>query len=107
MYFHSDLALFTEHNIGLFVSYVAHGSFARMELVEAFVKRYLPYEEPELPEPPEDFAERAKKYAGNYRFTRHNWSDIEKIMSMPSVVKVAGSLGGARYPPRASGWKMR
>jgi CubicO group peptidase (beta-lactamase class C family) len=93
-YFHTDMALFTEHNVGLFVSYVAHGGLARWELVEAFVKRYFPYEEPELPEPPEDFAERAKKYAGNYRFTRHNWSDLEKIMSMPSVVKVAPTKDG-------------
>jgi CubicO group peptidase (beta-lactamase class C family) len=94
IYFHSDLALFTEHNIGLFVSYVTHGGRARIELVEAFVKRYFPYEEPVLPEPPEDYAKRWKKYAGNYRFTRHNWSDIEKIMSMPSVVKVAPTKEG-------------
>lgn len=88
VFFHSDLALFTDHNVGLFVSYVAAGGRARWELVEAFVKRYFPYEEPEVPEPPEDFAERAKKYAGNYRFTRHNSSDLEKIMSMPSAIKV-------------------
>jgi CubicO group peptidase (beta-lactamase class C family) len=94
IFFHSDLALFTEHNVGLFVSYVTHGGQARMELVEAFVKRYFPYEEPELPKPPEDYAKRWKKYAGNYRFTRHNWSDIEKIMSLASVVKVAPTAKG-------------
>jgi CubicO group peptidase (beta-lactamase class C family) len=88
VFFHSDLALFPEYNEGLFVSYVAHGGRARWELVEAFVRRYLPHEEPEVPEPPEDFAERAKKYAGNFRFTRHNWSDLEKIISMPNVIKV-------------------
>jgi CubicO group peptidase (beta-lactamase class C family) len=87
-FFHSDLALFPEHDIGLFVSYDTHGGLARLELVEAFVRRYFPTEEPPLPEPPEDFAERGAKYAGTYRFTRHNWSDLEKIITLPSVVKV-------------------
>jgi len=89
IFFHSDLALFTDHNLGLFVSYATNGGRARMELVDAFVARYFPYEEQVLPEPPEDFAERGKKYAGNYRFTRHNWSDLEKLMSLPSVISVA------------------
>jgi hypothetical protein len=89
IFFHSDLALFTEHNLGLFVSYVNEGGLARIELVEAFVKRYFPGEEPKLPEPPADFAEQGKKYVGKYRFTRHNSSDIEKIMALPSVVSVS------------------
>ena len=37
LYFHTDLALFPEHDVGLFVSYVANGGFARWELVDAFV----------------------------------------------------------------------
>jgi len=94
IFFHSDLALFTDDNVGLFVSYATNGGRARLELVEAFVRRYFPYEEPELPEPPEDFAERGDKYAGNYRFTRHNWSDLEKIMSMPSVISVSVTPDG-------------
>jgi CubicO group peptidase (beta-lactamase class C family) len=89
VFFHSDLVLFPEHNVGLFVSYVANGGRARWELSEAFVRRYFPIEEAEVPEPPEDFAERAKKYAGTFKFTRHNWSDLEKLMTLPSVIKVA------------------
>jgi CubicO group peptidase (beta-lactamase class C family) len=89
IFFHSDLALLTEHNVGLFVSYVNEGGLARIELVEAFVKRYFPCEEPQVPEPPADFAERGKKYAGKYRFTRHNWSSLEKLMTLPSVVTAA------------------
>jgi hypothetical protein len=87
IFFHSDLALLTDHNVGLFVSYVNEGGLARIELVEAFVKRYFPCEEPQLPQPPADFAERGKKYAGKYRFTRHNWSSLEKLMTLPSVVR--------------------
>ncbi len=94
IFFHSDLALLTDQNVGLFVSYATNGGRARMELVDAFVARYFPYDEPELPEPPEDFAERGKKYAGNYRFTRHNWSDLEKLLSLPSVISVAVTPDG-------------
>jgi len=89
IYFHSDLALFPAHDVGLFVSYATHGGRARVELVEAFVKRYFGTDEPELPKPPEDFTTTGAKYAGKYRFTRHNWSDLEKVMALPSVISVA------------------
>lgn len=89
LYFHTDLALFPEHDVGLFVSYVANGGFARWELIDAFVERYFAPDAPELPEPPADFAERGRRLAGQYRFTRHNWSDIEKIMALFNVVSVA------------------
>jgi len=89
VFFHSDLALLTQQDVGLFVSYVTHGGRARMELMDAFVARYFPSEEPPLPEPPEDFVERGQKYAGTYRFIRHNWSDLEKILSLPSKITVA------------------
>jgi CubicO group peptidase (beta-lactamase class C family) len=88
-FFHSDLALLTDQNVGVFVSYVTHGGHARMELMDAFVARYFPSDEPALPEPPEDFVERGQKYAGTYRFIRHNWSDLEKLLSMPSKITVA------------------
>ena len=94
VHFHTDLALFTEQNVGLFVSYVASGGLARMELVDAFVARYFPSEEIPFPEPPEDFAERGTKYAGNYRFIRHNWSDLEKLISLPSKVSVSVTPDG-------------
>jgi CubicO group peptidase (beta-lactamase class C family) len=94
VFFHTDLALLTEQNLGLFVSYGTNGGRARGELVEAFVRRYFPYDEPEIPEPPDDFAERGARFAGKYRFTRHNWSDLEKIMSLPSVVTVAVTPDG-------------
>jgi CubicO group peptidase (beta-lactamase class C family) len=93
LYFHTDLALFTEHNIGLFVSYATNGQ-PRSELVEAFVKRYFGAAEQDLPKPPEDFAERGKKLAGTYRFTRHNYTQLEKIASLPGVLKVGISKEG-------------
>ena len=94
MYFHSDLALFLDHNVGLFVSYVNEGGHARSELVEAFVRRYFVTAEPALPKPSDDFVKRGAKFAGKYRFTRHNWSTIEKLMSLPGVVSVAVTKKG-------------
>ena len=89
IFFHSDLALFTDRNVGLFVSYATNGGHARSELVEAFVKRYFGAQEPVLPTPPEDFAKQAAKFAGKYRFTRNNWSTIEKALSLPGALTLA------------------
>ncbi len=89
IFFHSDLALFTDRNVGLFVSYATNGGHARSELVEAFVKRYFGAREPVLPKPPEDFAKQAAKFAGKYRFTRNNWSTIEKALSLPGALTLA------------------
>jgi CubicO group peptidase (beta-lactamase class C family) len=89
LYFHSDLVLLPEHDVGLFVSYVGNGGFERWELVDAFVERYFATELAELPEPSADFAERGQRFAGQYRFTRHNSSDIEKIMALFNVLSVA------------------
>ena len=97
IFFHTDLALIPEQDVGLFVSYVANGGRARTELVDAFVQRYFPREEPAVPEPRlaadgaanEGAGERARRAAGTYRFTRHNWSDLEKVMSLPSVISIA------------------
>jgi hypothetical protein len=47
-----------------------------MDLVDAFVARQFPVPEPANPKPPTDFAERGKRFAGSYRFTRQNWSTI-------------------------------
>jgi CubicO group peptidase (beta-lactamase class C family) len=93
-FFHSELALFPEHNVGLFVSYATHGGHARMELVEAFVMRYFHAQDPPLPKPPENFAKEAAKFAGKYRFTRHNWSTIEKVLTLPMVLTVAVTKEG-------------
>jgi CubicO group peptidase (beta-lactamase class C family) len=97
LFFHTDLALLPEQDVGLFVSYVANGGRARSELVEAFVERYFPGEEPAVPEPrlaadggaDERAGERASEVAGKYRFTRHNWSDLEKVASLASAISVA------------------
>ena len=88
IFFHSDLTLFPEQNLGVFVSYGPNGGHSRTDFIEAFVKRYLPAPEVPLPKPPEGFMERGAKVAGSYRFTRHNWSDLEKVAALANVVSV-------------------
>lgn len=94
VFFHSDLVLFPEQDVGLFVSYVANGGRARGELVDAFVERYFPGQERAYPEPSDGFMERAEEVAGSYRFMRRNWSDLEKVVSMPNVISVAAKPDG-------------
>lgn len=82
IYFHTDLALLPEENVGLFVSYnTPKGALARTDLVEAFMDRYYPARLPQL-KPPADFKSRAARYAGSYSFTRHNYSKNEKFFGL-------------------------
>ncbi len=88
-FFHSVLSLFPEHDLGLFVSIVGENGLPLMELVDAFVAREFPSPEPTNPVPPEDFAGRAARFAGSYRFTRQNWSTIEKLLALFQTLSVS------------------
>lgn len=88
LFFHSQLALIPEHGVGLFVSYVTNGGEARNQLLEAFVERYFPEPKPPLA-PPGDFQERGERFAGSYRFIRHNYSRLEKALALQSSIDVA------------------
>jgi len=107
-FFHSNLALFPEHGLGVYVSYVTNGGIARIDLMQAFADRYLPQESEPLPEPAADFAERGKRFVGNYRFTRHNWSTLEKLAALGSTLSVSLSdknrLVVTGFIPSTSHW---
>jgi len=88
-YFHSYLGIDRENALVFFVSFAASGGSAvRSEFAVALYDEYFPRDETP-PVPPEDFAERAGKYAGSYGFWRGNFSKIEKAFSIGSVVQVA------------------
>jgi CubicO group peptidase (beta-lactamase class C family) len=93
MLFHSELLLLPEHNVGLFVSYGSSG-LPGYDLLPAFIGRYFAAPDPAPPEPPAGFEERTKRVAGVYRFTRHNYTSIEKAFALPSVVSVAAGPKG-------------
>ncbi len=87
--FHSNLALFPGHNLGIFVSYVTNGGWARLELLKAFLERYFPEPAESLPAAPDDFQTRGQRFAGSYRFTRHNFSTIEKLLAIATSLSVS------------------
>jgi hypothetical protein len=60
-----------------------------MELVDAFVARQFPVPEAANPKPPADFGERGARFAGSYRFTRQNWSTIEKLLALFQTLSVS------------------
>ncbi len=79
MYFHSDLLLLEEHDLGLFVSFNSDSSSeARNHIVNLFLDRYFPAVEEAPPAPPADFASRASRYTGSYRMNRYAYETLEK-----------------------------
>lgn len=89
LWFHSNMALVPEHNFGIYVSYITRGGRARGELLKAVMDRYYPAPFVQPAEPPGDFKERAKRLTGEFRFTRHNWSTIEKLTALGGGATVA------------------
>jgi len=80
-YFHSELLLLPEENVGIFVSFNSDsGSRARDQIVPLFLDRYFPAPREEPFEPTPDFSSRADRYTGWYRMNRHPYETIEKIM---------------------------
>jgi hypothetical protein len=60
----------------------------RSSFAPAFYDKFFPREEAP-PVPPEDFAERAGKYAGTYGFWRSNFSKLEKALGLTGGLQVA------------------
>jgi len=88
-YFHSYLGIDHQNGLAFFVSFTGSGgSTVRSMFTTAFYDGFYPRDEAP-PVPPEDFAEKAGKYAGTYGFWRGNFSKIEKAFSIGSIVQVA------------------
>jgi hypothetical protein len=88
-WFHSFLGIDEANELAFFVSFGGQGgSPVRSAFAPAFYNEYFPRDTPR-PEPPDNFAERAGKYAGAYGFWRSNFSSIEKALGLSSVVQVA------------------
>ncbi len=82
MWYHSNLVLFPEAEIGLFVSTnYPDGTSFRGNIVEAFMDEFFPSESDAGVSPAGESVEGVdlSEYAGSYRFNRHAFSSIEKI----------------------------
>jgi CubicO group peptidase (beta-lactamase class C family) len=95
IYFHSQLALIPEKNLGWFVSYNSDNGEAREELFKAFLDRYYSAVPP-LAEPKPSLE--AKKtmgvVSGTYGMTRRSYKTYEKIASLMMVIKMSPTKDG-------------
>ncbi|MBN2409395.1 MAG: serine hydrolase [Candidatus Aminicenantes bacterium] len=90
VYFHSQLVLVPEHNLGMFVSLNTASSEGdlRGHLLQSLLDRYFPVPDPPEPEPPAGFTERAGKLTGHYKFSRVVHSSYEKLMALGAQISV-------------------
>ena len=93
-WFHSELGIFPDRNLGIFVSTNSGGGNA-VAVVDAFVDRYFP-EDPDaaVPTPPEDFAERSAPYTGRYRANRFSRTDATKLAALAGGISVRADEDG-------------
>ena len=103
--FHSELRIDKAENLGIFASYMGDGgAIGRGEFIQNFYDQYYPLALEEIT-PPEDFNDRASRFAGTYTFWRKNMSTVEKAFSINSGINfeptdentlLATGLGRAR-----------
>jgi CubicO group peptidase (beta-lactamase class C family) len=81
-WFFSDLALVPDEGLGIFVSFNSAGGAALQlnRFVHAWLDGY--YSQPPFvpDEPAAGWEERARRYAGNYRFLRRSYTTFEKLL---------------------------
>ncbi|MDH7513481.1 MAG: serine hydrolase domain-containing protein [Clostridiales bacterium] len=95
VYFHSQLALIPDKNVGWFVSYNTSPGGSREQLFHAFLNRYYPASSPLADlKPSPDALKRLKKVSGVYRMTRISHTKYEKIAALLMQIKVAPTKEG-------------
>ena len=95
-YFHSDLHLIPDANVGFFVSYNSagrHETDARGVLFDMFMDRYFPYTLPSAPKPA-DSAGDAKLVAGEYISSRRPVTNILSFLGFLSDAKITPAEDG-------------
>ena len=90
LFFHTNLMLIPDANVGIFVSYNTAGSLPidnRGDLIKQFMNRYYPAKLPDV-KSPDDFMQHVAKYVGTYRENRHSYTKVESLFAMFGDVKV-------------------
>ena len=96
VYFHTDLHLMQDANLGFFVSYNSGGkgpTSPRGDLWEAFLNRYFPYTPP-AGESMAHAEQGAKEVAGNYLSSRRSQGTVLSFLQLASQVKVSANQDG-------------
>jgi len=95
-YFHSDLHLILEQQVGFFVSYNSAGKgeiSPRDALWHAFLDRYYPYEPPAAAAVA-NAAEDARLVSGRYISSRRAQTTVLKVLNVQGEPKVFANAGG-------------
>ena len=95
-YFHSDLHLILQRNVGLFVSYNSAGKgevSGRTILFDKFLDRYFPYTPP-APGAIENAKADAETIAGLYKVSRRFESSFLKLLTLAGEPKVSAKSDG-------------
>ncbi len=96
LYFHSDLHLMPDANLGFFVSYNSAGKSTisdRTALWQFFLDRYFPYRTP-TPPAISSASSDAKQVAGDYMVSRRLEGNFLFVSSMPGETKVKPGSDG-------------
>jgi len=87
--FHSQLALFPERDLGIFLSYDSEGgAVARTQAFHAFLDHYFPRSDGPPPPVPSDFGKRASGIVGAYASIRASHTTFTKIAALFDTVSV-------------------
>ncbi|NHK26451.1 beta-lactamase family protein [Parvularcula flava] len=92
MYFHSNLALFLDKDVGIYVSVNSSGEGAspiRLEVVNEFAMRYFPEARGELPPRLDTAAEHGAKVAGVYETSRAGITNFIALLRFQGQLTVA------------------
>ncbi len=95
-YFHSDLHLVPDAQLGLFISYNSAGKGEgrlREAVWHAFLDRYFPYEPPKA-DAPSTSAQDIRQVSGHYIVSRRADTTIIKILNVVGETKVYGNGDG-------------
>ena len=95
-YFHSDLHLIPDAQLGFFISYNSAGNSevrGREAVWHAFLDRYFPYQ-PEPSDPVANSAEDAKAVSGHYIVSRRSDTTLMKVLTVTEEAKVYANEDG-------------
>ncbi|ELZ88314.1 serine hydrolase domain-containing protein [Haloferax sulfurifontis] len=106
--FKSLLALYPEHDTGLFVVYNSPGGApARFELLQAFTDRYYPQSDTPVVEPPTGATERARQLTGDYRSLTISESSWERVLGVMTRTYTVGVTDGGYLTTSSLGEETR
>lgn len=94
LWFHTQLELFPDQDLGLFASFNTAGA-QPAKLAEAFTDRFFPVPDPPELEPPPTAAATNARLVGSYRSNRFSHSDLTKLAALMGTIEVTSTPDGA------------